>query len=76
MAEKSYLYRGFNLLLCCANELFHFNNKDCQILKLSPGVHGLSNGLLDSPWPKVKRLKSGVSAEWHLLKSRPFLLLT
>lgn len=62
MAEECHLYRGFNLLLGSEDELFYFNNRDCEILKLSPGVYGLSNGRLDSPWPKVQRLKRRVSA--------------
>jgi len=79
IAEKSHLYRGFNLLLGSANELFYFNNRDCQILKLSPRVYGLSNGRLDSPWPKVQRLKRRVSAvidEPHLDSAALFSALS
>ena len=29
---------------------------------MSPGVHGVSNHLLDTPWPKVLRGRGGLSA--------------
>ena len=32
---------------------------------LSQGVHGLSNAALDTPWPKVLRLKEAVAAALH-----------
>lgn len=30
--------------------------------RLPPGLHGLSNATLDTPWPKVQRLKAAVQA--------------
>ncbi|WP_267120563.1 NRDE family protein, partial [Xanthomonas sacchari] len=29
---------------------------------LAPGVHGMSNGALDAPWPKTLRLRASVTA--------------
>jgi uncharacterized protein with NRDE domain len=29
------------------------------VSKISPGIHGLSNHLLDTPWPKVEKGKRG-----------------
>ncbi len=46
----------FNLLLGDTNDLFVYSNRD-EIQKLSEGVYGLSNRLLDTPWPKVKKRK-------------------
>ncbi len=31
-------------------------------LRLGPGLYGLSNAALDTPWPKVQRLKSAMAA--------------
>jgi uncharacterized protein with NRDE domain len=31
-------------------------------LALEPGVHGLSNHLLNTPWPKVVRARTGLTA--------------
>jgi uncharacterized protein with NRDE domain len=55
-------YNGFNLVLCDGEELVWFSNRgdaDPRNGKaLEPGVYGLSNALLDSPWPKVLRTKA------------------
>ncbi|MEP1034258.1 NRDE family protein [Ekhidna sp.] len=53
-------YNGFNLLLL-ARELVHVSNYDNVINTLEPGIFGLSNALLDTPWPKVTRAKRAFS---------------
>ena len=50
---KARQYNGFSLLVADENEMLFFSNKDCAIRKIPPGVHGLSNHLLNEPWPKV-----------------------
>jgi len=50
-------YNGFNLLLGDGSGLFHFSNTTGDFQEISPGVHGISNRLLDTPWPKVRRGK-------------------
>ena len=51
-------YSGFNLLVGefspARTELFYFSNRGDGVQKLSPGVYGLSNHLLDTAWPKVR----------------------
>ena len=51
-------YNGFNLLLGNINELYYFSNKNYGLKKLEPEIYGLSNALLDTPWPKVAKSKS------------------
>jgi uncharacterized protein with NRDE domain len=54
-------YNGFNLLLGDRKTLVWYSNgtDDPRNGKpLAPGVYGLSNGSLDSPWPKVVRTKA------------------
>ncbi|HEX8602838.1 MAG TPA: NRDE family protein [Pseudoduganella sp.] len=55
-------YNGFNLVLCDGEELVWFSNRGEPDARngqpLAPGVYGLSNALLDSPWPKVVRTKA------------------
>ncbi|WP_054030805.1 NRDE family protein [Desulfatitalea tepidiphila] len=51
-------YNGFNLIVGDPDGLFYFSNYDQTIRKVEAGVHGLSNHLFDSPWPKVQRSKS------------------
>lgn len=55
LAERANHYRGYNLLLTDGGALYCASNRGASILQLPPGVHGISNGPLDSDWPKVKR---------------------
>lgn len=56
------LYSGFNLLLSDGESLVYGSNRDGQARTLPPGVYGLSNHLLDSPWPKLLQAKQRFSA--------------
>jgi len=49
-------YNGFNLILGKGSDLFVFSNRG-EKQKLKPGIYGLSNHLLNTPWPKVSRGK-------------------
>jgi len=53
-------YEGFNLLYGTLPKLNHFSNRGNQAGELRSGVHGLSNHLLDTPWPKVVRGKNAI----------------
>lgn len=46
-------YGGFNLLFGDDGGLFCHSNRGDVSVRVSAGIHGLSNGLLDTPWPKV-----------------------
>jgi uncharacterized protein with NRDE domain len=48
-------YNGYNLIVGNPEELWYHSNYKKGVYKLSPGLHGLSNHLLDTPWPKVER---------------------
>jgi len=50
-------YAGFNLIVADATGLFYLSNRENVIRSLSPGIYGLSNNLLDVPWPKVIKAK-------------------
>ncbi len=51
-------YAGFNLLVGAPDALHYFSNRmDGGSRALAPGVYGLSNHWLDSPWPKVLRTR-------------------
>jgi len=54
-------YNGFNLIVGNAEELFYLSNYKDGIAKVENGFHGLSNALLDTPWPKVKDGKEKMS---------------
>jgi len=46
-------YRGFNLLVGSPDAVYCASNRQRQAEAVAPGVHGLSNHLLDTDWPKV-----------------------
>ena len=50
-------FSGFNLLLADDRELVYLSNRDTGPRRLLPGVYGLSNRLLDTPWPKLVKAK-------------------
>ena len=56
-------YHGFNLLGWRPAGASFASNRASGALALGAGIHGLSNHLLDTPWPKLLRSKAGL-AEW------------
>ena len=53
-------WSGFNLLTGDKTGLYYYSNRSGIIQSLAPGLYGLSNHLLDSPWPKVQKAKAGL----------------
>ena len=53
-------YAGFNLLLGDTTGLYYISNREGNLHTLSPGLHGFSNGLWKSNWPKVNRLNNAL----------------
>lgn len=53
-------YNGFNLVVGTIRKLFWYSNQGTAIKEISPGIHGLSNHLLNTPWPKVEQGKKGM----------------
>lgn len=67
-------YNGFNLVFGDPGGLWCFSNCGDGERKLAPGVYGLSNHLLDTPWPKVARGKSALNAALRALPNEVPLL--
>jgi uncharacterized protein with NRDE domain len=59
--DDAQLYNGFNLICGDARGLHYFSNRQGRTRALEAGVYGLSNHLLDSPWPKVTAGKDGLT---------------
>jgi uncharacterized protein with NRDE domain len=59
-------YNGFNLLVGTYESLYYYSNREKTSRKVLPGVHGLSNALLNTPWPKVTR---GIKALSDLIQN-------
>jgi uncharacterized protein with NRDE domain len=67
VAARAHVYNGFNLLVGdavpaaaqakprAAELHYHSNRLGDAARRLEPGIYGLSNGFLDTPWPKVTR---------------------
>jgi uncharacterized protein with NRDE domain len=53
-------YNGFNLIVGDGDGLHYFNSVTVHSEALSPGIYGLSNDRLDTPWPKVTRSKAAL----------------
>jgi len=62
VAMQAQRYNGFNLLAGDIDGVFYCSSREATVQKLSPGIHGLSNHLLDTPWPKVARGKQRLQA--------------
>lgn len=61
VVENRKLYSGYNLLVGDTNELYYYSNIEDKLLRVEPGIYGLSNKLLNTDWPKVKRGKERLS---------------
>jgi uncharacterized protein with NRDE domain len=57
-------YNGYNLLTSDLQHLWWYSNRsrEQKPVHLKPGLYGVSNALLDTPWPKV-RSRVGAMAE-------------
>jgi uncharacterized protein with NRDE domain len=55
-------HAGFNLLLMDPDRVCYVSNRAPGVRDLPPGVYGLSNHLLDTPWPKVLLGKARLEA--------------
>jgi uncharacterized protein with NRDE domain len=58
VSRESARYNGFNLLVGERHRLLWTSNRSDRRVALLPGIYGVSNHLLDTPWPKVLRAKA------------------
>jgi uncharacterized protein with NRDE domain len=62
VARKASQYNGFSMLAGDPGTLWFLSNRGGKAAEVRPGVHGLSNHLLDTPWPKVEKGKAKLKA--------------
>ena len=55
-------YNGFNIITGTPKQLYYYSNQTKEPYKLKPGTYGLSNHLLNTPWPKVTSLKNRLNS--------------
>jgi len=71
LQQENRPYSGFNLVAGTLDDgLFYYSNREQQVRRISPGLHGLSNHLLDTPWPKVETGRNRLKG--LLGKGKPF----
>ena len=59
-------YNGFSLIAGTVDSLCYYSNYKDGLITLNSGLFGLSNHLLETPWPKVEKGKRSIQ---ELLKS-------
>lgn len=57
VAARGDQYNGFILIAGDLDALHWLSNRGSGVARIPPGVHGLSNHLLNTPWPKIERSK-------------------
>jgi len=62
-------YNGYNIILFEGDRLIYFSNRHPVPQEVAPGIHGLSNHLINTPWPKV--LKSCQAVKQLMVSGRP-----
>lgn len=61
LTDNSSRYAGFNLVRLSEAKGWYYSNRDAQPGRsIYRGVYGLSNHLLQTPWPKLLRLREAV----------------
>ena len=73
LSARAREYNGFNLILGDGASLFYYGSREGQPRAIEPGVHALSNHLLDEPWPKVVRGRERMQASLACLDPAPQL---
>lgn len=71
-------YNGFNFLLGDTRALYYYSNREKVLRQVEKGIHGLSNNLLDVPWPKVSKGTKALAGCLHAgdeIKERLFEIL-
>lgn len=53
VSHRDETFNGFNLIAGDGKKLMCLASRDGVVREVEPGIHGLSNHVLDEPWPKV-----------------------
>ncbi len=68
-------YSGFNLLVGDAQSMWYLSSTQPRPICLSPGIYALCNGSLDTPWPKLVRVRSAFSQHLDASDAELFALM-
>lgn len=70
LTQKAGEYNGFNLMVGKTDHLYYYSNIEGKVKNIKSRVYGLSNHLLDTPWPKVISRKNAFIE--LISKGKPF----
>lgn len=68
-------YSGFNLLVGDLQSIWYLSSTQPRPIRLTPGVYGLCNGSLDTPWPKLVRARSAFAERLQASEQSLFELM-
>ena len=74
LRDTGHLYSPFNVLFSDGERLGIYESSGGNGRELGPGVFGLSNHLLDTPWPKVESAKSRLASALTDLRDETAIL--
>ncbi|WHY01245.1 NRDE family protein [Neobacillus sp. DY30] len=61
LTRNNEVYPGYNLLAGDGDHLYYYSNVGQELGRLTPGIYGVSNHLLNTEWPKVQLGKAGLT---------------
>lgn len=76
LQANAHRYAGFSLLLADEHEAWLVSNRAPEARSLTPGVYGLSNARLDTPWPKLLRSREALRQALEAGEPDPAALAT
>jgi uncharacterized protein with NRDE domain len=74
IARRAHEYNAFNLLVADTATFWYYGSREGPPRPVAPGVHALSNHILDEPWPKVVRAQRSMEAALGETDPAPTLL--
>ncbi len=60
ISRRDQLYSGFNLVVGDPSGVYYGSNRGAPPSPVDPGIHGLSNAGLNTPWPKIEHGKAAL----------------
>ena len=73
LAARAADYNGFTILVGDGRSLWSFASREGVPREVAPGVHALSNHVLDEPWPKVTQAREAMAAALRERDPEPLL---
>ncbi len=61
LRKEAKRYAPFNVLVYDGADLLGYESRHDRELAFAPGIHAVSNGDFNEPWPKVEALKAGMA---------------